>query len=132
MTNHHDATRLTEERPTEGANVIIMGADGHGTRSGDDEQRLVREAVQAVPHLVAEAALASPSTVDRRGLARQLSALLREPNQADDDIDAPPAASAQAQAPLRVPGARPEPVRSSPAPRAAVVRPARTPHRRGR
>lgn len=127
MTKHHDATRLAEERPAEDANVIIMGADGHGIRSGDDEQRLAREAAQAVPHLVAEAALARPSTVDRRGLARQLSALLREPDQADDDVNAPPAASAP-----RVPGARPEPVRSSPAPRAVVVRPARTPHRRSR
>ncbi|MFF0575506.1 hypothetical protein [Streptosporangium saharense] len=118
MTNHHDATRLTEERPTENANVIIMGAD---------EQRLVTEA-----------ALARPSTVDRRDLARQLSALLREPNQTDDDVDAPPAASARAQATLRIPGEAdrprpaPEPVKSFPAPRAVVVRPARTPHRRGR
>ncbi|MER7209179.1 hypothetical protein ABT340_19120 [Streptosporangium sp. NPDC000239] len=160
MAKHYDTTRLAEEdpreeRPTEDAEVIIMGAGGHGGK-----QRLVKETVQEsgvnVPHLVTEAALARPrdqehpSTVDRSVLARQLSALLREPDQADDDVDrlaaraeAPPAASVQAQVTLRVPGetdrrrapgARPGPesVKSSPAPRSAVVRPARTSHRRGR
>ncbi|MFF4414358.1 hypothetical protein ACFYY8_17670 [Streptosporangium sp. NPDC001559] len=153
MTKHHDATRLTEEdpreeRPAENAEVIIMGAGGHGgryaLRFGDDEQRLAAEAALARPRDQGH-----PPTVDRSVLARQLSALLREPNQADDAdrladrAEVPPAASAQAQATLRVPGEAdrlrspgvrpgPESVRSSPAPRSAVVRPARTSHRRGR